>query len=121
MLVSLLLLPLTNLAPTAAETALLAAVPEDAYVLVHCRDIAGLHARAEQNDWFRLLGSSHGEPMLEELAHEFRRELHSDMDELLAMAEELGGEAVFFDTGAAAGFLTEPPSNRGVLAGLMRD
>ena len=72
MLLSLLLFPLAQLAPAMAEGSLLATVPDDAYVLVHCRDVAALRARAESNDWYRLLGSPHGEPFLSDLAHEFR-------------------------------------------------
>jgi len=121
MLLSLLLLPLVHLAPAPAEASLLAAVPDDAYVLVHCRDFAGLRARAERNDWYRLLASSQGEPLLNELANDFRHQTHSEMGELLALAQALEGEVVFFDTGTVAGFVTEPPASRAALASLMRD
>ena len=120
MLLSLLLLPLAHLAPAPADS-LLAIVPEDAYALVHCRDFTALRARAERNDWYRLLGSSQGEPLLSELADELRHSTHGEMDELLAMARALEGEIVFFDTGTVAGFATEPPANRAPLAGLMRE
>jgi hypothetical protein len=119
MLLSLLLLPFAQLAP--AESSLLATVPDDAYVLAHCRDVAALRARAESNDWYRLLGSPHGEPFLSGLAHEFRSVTHSGMEELLAMAGALEGEVVFFDTGKVAGFVAEPPADRAELAVLVRD
>jgi len=121
MLSSLLLLSTVSLAPAPGAGSLLAAVPEDAYVLVHCRDVGALRARAERNDWYRLLGSSQGEPLLGELASGFRHRTHSELDELLELAAALEGEAVFFDTGSAAGFVTSPPANRAALAGLMRD
>jgi hypothetical protein len=125
MLLSLILLSLAQRAPVpegaAVASSLLATVPEDAYVLVHCRDFGALRARAERNDWYRLLNSSHGEPLLSEFLRDFQYETHSEMDPLLAMADELAGEAVFFDTGAVAGFVAEPPANREVLAGLMRE
>ena len=92
--VSLLLLSVPS-AP--AQDSLLATVPEEAYVLVHCRDVAGLRARAERNDWYRLLGGPDGEQILEGLAYELRTKTHSDMDDLLAVADGLEGEVVFFD------------------------
>ena len=115
------LLPFAHRAPAPAEGSLLAAVPQDAYVLMHCRDVAGLRDRAELNDWYRLLGSSQGEPLLSELANEFRSGTHSDLDQLLAMAGALEGEIVFFDTQTVAGFVAEPPARRAELTDLMRN
>ena len=43
-----------------------------------------LRSRAERNDWYRLLASDHGEPLLSEFAREFRSETDTDMLELLA-------------------------------------
>jgi hypothetical protein len=120
MLLSTLLLSLPHLAPLPVEGSLLAVVPEDAYALAHCRDTAGLRARTELNDWYRLLASAEGEPLLSELAREFQHHTRSEMDELLAMAKVLQGEAVFFDTGKVAGFVVDPPANRAALADLMR-
>lgn len=108
----------STLAP--AEGSLLAAVPENAYALAHCRDIAGLRARAERNDWYRLLGSAHGEPLLDELARELHSQTRSEMDDLMTVADALRGEVVFFDTGEVAGFLSEPQANRAALAESMR-
>jgi hypothetical protein len=120
MLLSLLLAPLAQLAPAPAVDSLLATVPDDAYLLVHCRDLAALRARAERNDWYRLLGTSHGAPLLEGFARELRAQTHSELDELLAMARALEGEVVFFDTGTVAGFVTEPPASRAALVELVR-
>ena len=67
-----------------------------------------------------LLGSPHGEPLLAGLAHDFRRATHGDLDDLLELADALEGEAVFFDTGTVAGFVTDPPADRAHLVGLVR-
>lgn len=119
-MVPTLLLPLWLLVPRPAGS-LLAAIPEDAYVLVHCADVGALRERAERNDWYRLLGSKEGEPLLGGLLREVRTGTRSDTDGLLAIGRELQGEVVFFDTGTVAGFVAEPPGSRDVLAGLMRD
>jgi hypothetical protein len=121
MLLSLLLLSPLSLAPLPAEGSLLATVPEDAYVLVHCQDFAAFRARAESNDWYQLLGSSQGEPLMRELAHDFQHELHCEIDEVLRVAAALEGELVLFDTGTVAGFATKPPASRDALVSLMRD
>lgn len=124
MLLSNLLLPfalLTPLTPAGDEASLLAAVPSDAYALGHCRNVAALRGRAERNDWYRLLGSSEGEPLLRDLLDGLGHQTHSDVDGLLAVAQALEGEVVFFDTGSVAGFLTTPPANRAALSGVMRD
>jgi hypothetical protein len=120
MLYSTLLLSLANIQPAPADASLLAAVPGDAHTLAHCRDFAALRARAERNDWYRLLGSSHGEPVLIDLGHEFHQQTHSDMDGLLEMASMVQGEVVAFDTGSVAGVIIDPPADRETLAGLMR-
>jgi len=121
MLLSLLLLTSAHLAPVPVADGLLGAVPADAYALVHCRDAAALQRRAESNDWYRLLGSPEGEPLLGELARELGRGTHSDPDRLLELAAALEGEVVFFDTGTVAGLVTAPPASRAELAGRMRD
>jgi len=121
MLLSLLLPTIVCVAPLPEGPSLLATVPANAHVLVHCRDIAQLRARAERNDWYRLLGTEHGEPILGELAHSVRTETHGDLDELLAMADALDGEVVFFDAGNVAGFATEPPADRDRLVELVRN
>jgi len=141
MMLPLLLLPLMHAAPVAAEDSLLAIVPEDAYAIAHCRDFGALRSRAESNDWYRLLGSPHGEPFLtdfayglrgetggdmEELlavaafAYGLRGETGGDMEELLAVAAELRGEVVFFASEKVAGFVAEPGSNPATLTDLMR-
>ena len=108
---------------TAAPEApsLLATVPESAYILVHCNDIAAVRSRAERNDWYRLLGTEQGEPFMSELARDIQAETHSDLDELLALANELEGEIVFFDAGNVAGFATAPPANSDQLVHLAQD
>ena len=121
MLLALALLPLTGLTAPPLGDSLLATVPEDAYVLVHCTDFAGLRARAESNDWYRLLHSEHGEPLMAEVAREIRSGTHTDTEETFAVANALRGELVFFDTGTVAGFAAEPPANREALAASMRE
>jgi len=118
MLFPLVLLTVPMVAP--ADTSLLATVPDDAYFLVHCRDVSALRARAEQNDWVRLLGSPEGAPLQVQLAREVHAGTRSDLDELLAMADAMEGEAVFFDTGSVAGFATVPPADPAPLVELMR-
>lgn len=124
MLVPIFLLPFAHLAPSPDpapdEGSLLATVPDDAYALVHCRDVLALRGRAERNDWYRLLGSSHGEPILSALAHEIRRGAHCEMEDLLAIGAALEGEVVFFDTGTVAGFAAEPPRDRAALSAAVR-
>lgn len=115
-----MLLPLLLLSFAPAEAPLLATVPEDAYVLAQCRDFAALRARAERNDWYCLLGSSHGEPLLDELVGDLRHHTHSDVDPLLELAEALEGEVVFFATRTVAGFVTEPGADRALLTERMR-
>ena len=87
MLFSVLLLSLVHPAPL--EGSLLGAVPEGAYALAHCRDFAGLRARAQSNDWYRLLGSPQGEPFLRDVLGEVGRGTHSDTDQLLALAQRM--------------------------------
>ncbi len=118
---STLLLPLTLLAPVPTEASLLTMVPGGAYTLVHCRDLTALRARAERNDWYRLLGSSHGEPLLGELTREFSLQTHSEADELMALARALQGEVVFFATETVGGLVAEPPTDRAALADAMKD
>lgn len=57
---ALALLPLAGPAGAPLSGSLLGTVPDDAYVLVHCRDFAALRARVESNDWYRMLRSEHG-------------------------------------------------------------
>lgn len=124
MLLNLLLTSLTSTTPTCVgpttADSLLSIVPADAYVLVHGQDLAGLRARAERNDWYRLLGSENGELFLDDLERELRHSAHSDMDSLLGIASELDAEVVFFDTGSVAGFVAEPGTDRAALTERMR-
>lgn len=98
------------------QTSPLAVVPDDAYVLAHCRDVGALRARAEGNDWVRLLGSDLGQPMLRDLTYA----THGELDELLAVARTLSGETVLFDTGRVAGLVTRPPADRAALVEALR-
>ncbi|MEM1449402.1 MAG: hypothetical protein AAGI22_09820 [Planctomycetota bacterium] len=120
MLSFLPLLPLVPVPSAPNAEALLAAVPPDAYLLVHCADAAALRGRAERNDWIRLLGTSHGEPMLEEILRGLREGTHSDSEGLLAIAMALDGEAALFDAGDVAGFLATPPADRAALVDAVR-
>ena len=120
MLPFLPLLPLVPVPSAPNAEALLAAVPPDAYLLVHCADAAALRGRAERNDWIRLLGTSHGEPMLEEILRGLREGTHSDSEGLLAIAIALDGEAALFDAGDVAGFLATPPADRAALVDAVR-
>ena len=99
---------------------LLAVVPEEAYVLAHCRDVAALRSRLERNDWYRLLGSRHGQPLVDEFGHTMRRTIHGDAQALTDIAKRLEGESVLFDAGDVAGFATAAPGVRDELAQLMR-
>ncbi len=121
MLLSPLILPLLSTVSLSEAPSLLAMVPEDAYALVHCRDISQLRARADRNDWYRLLGTQHGEPFMGAFAQAVQTEAHGDLDELLAMADALEGEVVFFDAGSVAGFITTPPANRDHLVQLVSE
>ena len=105
-------------APVQPADGLLSVVPVKAYALAHCRDFAGLRTRAEANDWYRLLGSEHGEPLLSDLLRELGNGTHSDAEVLLGIADELRGEVVFFDTTTVAG-LVSTADNRAALAGRM--
>ncbi|MEM9381263.1 MAG: hypothetical protein AAGB93_15020 [Planctomycetota bacterium] len=109
------LLPLVPafVATSPSDDALLAAVPPGAHLVVHCFDVGALRDRAGRNDWVRLLGTEYGEPMLEGLVEELRDGTHTDPEGLLAIAEELEGEAVLFDAGDVAGLLATPPPDRG--------
>ena len=111
---------LTSLTAASTSDSLLSAVPENAWTLVHCPNVAALRTRAEANDWYRLLGSPQGESIWEELEREFRHSTHSDLDGVLPVAEALTGEAVFFDTGSVAGFVAEAPGSPQDLTGRMR-
>jgi hypothetical protein len=106
--------------PTTSEISILSVVPENSFALVHCTDFASLRSRAERNDWYRLLGSKNGAPLLEEMAHEFNTQTSTDLDELLQLGKELHGESVFFLTRNVAGFVTEAPADRRALAEAMR-
>lgn len=58
---------------------------------------------------------------MSDLSREINSGTHTDSDELFAVAQELRGELVFFDTGTVAGFAAEPSANREALAASMRD
>ena len=106
--------------PAPVEGLLLSLVPEDSYSLVHCANFSDLRSRAQRNDWYRLLGSKHGEPLLNDLNREFRSQTHTELADLLRLGNELRGEALFFQTRQVAGFVTAAPSDRGPLAESMR-
>ena len=65
------LISLAALAPQPTTQSLLAAVPDDAYALLHCHDVGAFRERLERNDWYRLLGSPQGEFWLSDLATGF--------------------------------------------------
>ena len=108
-------------APAQAEASILAAVPADSYVLAYCADFDGLRSRVERNDWYRLLASETGTPLLLDIASEFDSETGTDLLELLKVGKHLHGESVFYLTQSAAGFVTVPPTNRGGLAEAMHE
>ncbi len=101
------------------EGSLLAAVPEEAFALLHVADPNALRSRAELNDWVALYGSPDGEPGLHALAQEYEEATGTDFDGLFELALELHGEALLFFTGEVAGFLAEPPPNRAALADVL--
>jgi len=113
-------LPLLAPAPPTQESSPLAAVPTDAFALLHCRDVAALRSRAERNDWYRLLGSSQGEPLMEELVLGFRRGTHTELDRLIDLAATLDGEVALYFTREVAGFVAKRPADPSALAGAMR-
>jgi hypothetical protein len=110
---------LAGIAPQAPVSSILAVVPDDAYALVHCRDIPALRSRVERNDWCRLLGMPEGGPFLRSITSEFGSLKAKDSDSLWAIAGVLAGETVLFDTGSVAGFVTEPTEDRKQIAELM--
>lgn len=95
-------------------------VPVDSFAVAHCEDFAALRSRAERNDWYRMLSSEHGEPLLDEFAREFRSETDTDMLELLSVGRQLHGESAMFLTRQVAGFVTTPPPDRAALIAAMR-
>lgn len=99
---------------------LLQLVPENSFALVHCEDAAALRSRAERNEWFKLMKSEVGAPMLLDLSAEFRSETNTDLVELLEVGQELQGESVLFLTRQVAGFWTEAPTERARLVEEMR-
>lgn len=106
-------------APT-EQASILRLVPADSFAVAYCEDFAALRARAERNDWYRLLSSEHGEPLLNDFAREFRSETDTDMLELLAVGKQLHGESAMFLTRQVAGFVTTPPPDRAALVEAMR-
>jgi hypothetical protein len=112
---------LTALSAPAPDAQLLALVPDDSFALAHCDDFAALRSRAERNDWYRLLASEHGAPLLAEFAREFQTGTDTDMLELLAVGRELRGESALFLTRQVAGFVTTPPPDRAALLNNMRE
>jgi hypothetical protein len=103
------------------EVSVLSLIPTDSFALAHCEDFAALRSRAERNDWYRLLASNRGAPLLNEFAREFRSETDTDMLELLAVGKQLHGESALFLTRQVAGFVTEPPVDRAALLESMRE
>ncbi|MFT5051968.1 MAG: hypothetical protein ACI8QZ_003399 [Chlamydiales bacterium] len=108
-------------APAASlpDSTLLAAVPPDAFVLVHCHDLVALHERAARNDWVRMLGSSDGDALYASLADGFLDTTHTDFDQLLSIARTVQGEGVLFAGHSSAGFVTIPPPDRAALLAAM--
>ena len=102
--------------PRAEVGALLAAVPEAAFALLHLGDPSAFRSRAEDNDWVALYASPRGESALSALTREYETGTGTEFDGLLEVALELHGEALLFFTGQVAGFLTEPPPDRAALA-----
>ncbi len=102
------------------KTALLEAVPEDAFALIHAVNPPAFRARAQQNDWVSLAGGPAGKPALTALAHEYEAATGTDFHGLIDLALKLHGEALLFFTGEVAGFLTEAPPNSEDLADALR-
>jgi len=115
-------LAISTASATSGDSAsMLAAVPPDAFVLVHCHDLAGLNERAARNDWVRMLGSEDGDPLYASLASGFLDATHTELDELLAIARSVHGEGVLFAGLGSAGFVTTPPPDRAGLTQAMRN
>ncbi len=114
-------LPLPTTAAASPDgTSLLSMVPSDSYALARCVDASALRSRAERNDWYQLLSSQNGAPLLLEFAREFESETQTDLYELLELGQQLQGESVLFLTGKTAGFVTEAPATRSGLLASMR-
>ena len=101
------------------EGSLLAALPENAFALLHSRDPVALRERAERNDWVALCASPEGASAFAAIEAWFARTTGAEFDRLLEVALELRGEAVLFDTGAVAGFLTVPPADPAALSSVL--
>ncbi len=112
----LLSLGLSGSSEPPADRSLLAAVPDEAFALVHVSDPGALRSRAERNDWINLCGTRDGAHALESLEREYEGATKTDFDGLLEVISELRGEALLFSRVDATGFLTEPPADRDALA-----
>lgn len=106
---------------SASPESILSLVPDDSVAIAHCEDAAALRSRAEYNEWYRLLASKDGAPLLDGLAREFRSGTDTDLHELLAVAKHLTGECALFVTPQVVGFVTVPPPDRAALIASMRD
>ena len=98
-----------------ANDSILSLVPEDSYTLVYCEDFAAFRTRTESSDWRKLFSQRRSRLMLEGVFREQWSSSGPGLEETLAVAGELFGESVLFQTQSATGFLTTPPLDRSSL------
>jgi hypothetical protein len=111
-------LPLLFQSPTAPD--LLAAIPEESFMLTYCADPVGFVERARQNDWVRLFASERGEPLLGDLGDLLEPATGRGLHRPLRVALELFGPTYYFHAPSLSGLVTQPPPTRDSLAEAMR-
>ncbi|MCP3914397.1 MAG: hypothetical protein GY711_02445 [bacterium] len=106
--------------PADVPSPILAAVPDEAFSVVFCRDVDGMRQRLERNDWVKVHGSRAGEPLMEAAEEGFRSLTYTDLAPSLEIAMQLRASTALFQSETVWGLVTEPPTERTALAAAMR-